>query len=92
MNLKILSKRVRHVKISFLVMFEKNKKIFKNIIKNLVSIIGYSLVKDLSRQNLSNPVNLEKAKANIERFREIISDPINLLIDRTSNSGYVERG
>ena len=33
----------------------------------------------------------EKAENNIERFREIISDPLNNLIERVPNAGYVDK-
>mgnify|MGYP001208595651 CR=1 FL=1 len=38
---------------------------------------------------VADPENLGKAKNNYERFREIISDPLNLLIHRMPNAGYV---
>jgi hypothetical protein len=41
----------------------------------------------------ASPLNLEKASAEnfIERFREIISDPLNLLIKRIPSAGYLDK-
>ena len=38
----------------------------------------------------ANPVALEKASCFIDRFREIVSDPLNLLIERVPEAGYVD--
>jgi hypothetical protein len=41
----------------------------------------------------ANYKTLQKAEAHIERYREIISDPLNLLINRVPEAGYIdERG
>lgn len=37
-----------------------------------------------------NPKFLEKATTNIERFREVVSDPLNLLIARVPEAGFVD--
>jgi len=34
---------------------------------------------------------LEKASIFKERFREIVSDPLNLLIDRVPQAGYIDQ-
>ena len=36
------------------------------------------------------PVGLKKAEIPLDRFREVISDPINLLIKRVPQAGYVD--
>ncbi|MDW5318313.1 FkbM family methyltransferase [Rhizobium sp. PL01] len=38
-----------------------------------------------------NPATLDKANIVIERYREIISDPLNLLIAKVPAAGYVDR-
>lgn len=38
----------------------------------------------------ADPIILGKAEETIERYREIISDPLNLLISRVPSSGYVD--
>lgn len=39
----------------------------------------------------ANPYCLEKAEIFKDRFREVISDPLNILIDRVPESGYVDQ-
>ena len=38
----------------------------------------------------ANPKTLEKASRFDERFREIIADPVNLLINRVPEAGFVD--
>jgi Methyltransferase FkbM domain len=38
----------------------------------------------------ADPAGLEKATLFVERFREIVSDPVNLLISRVPQAGYVD--
>lgn len=42
------------------------------------------------KSQFANEKSLGKASNYIERFREIVSDPINLLIDRVPNAGYLD--
>lgn len=44
----------------------------------------------MSGRAYANYINLQKAEAFIERYREIISDPLNLLISRVPEAGYVD--
>lgn len=39
----------------------------------------------------ANPHTLQKASVFIERFREIVADPLNILIERVPQAGYVDR-
>jgi len=56
----------------------------------------------LNKKNKKNPplktasadfLSLEKASAEnfVERFREVVSDPLNLLIKRTPSAGYIDK-
>lgn len=40
----------------------------------------------------ADPHTLEKNKSRLDRFREIVVDPLNLLIDRVPEAGYVKDG
>lgn len=52
---------------------------------------GYELRRIRSAQ-ASDPRTLAKARSTIERFREVVSDPLNLLIARVPQAGYVDEG
>lgn len=41
-------------------------------------------------ENPSNFLNLEKAKNFKERYREIISDPLNNLINKEDKAGFID--
>jgi hypothetical protein len=43
------------------------------------------------RKGYANPDSLEKASSYIERYREIVSDPLNILIYRVPEAGYVDK-
>ena len=71
-------------------MLNKSKYFFKRIILKLLRFAGYELLPIHKKINFSDPNKLEKATLFTERFREIISDPVNLLIKRTPTAGYVD--
>ena len=50
--------------------------------------LGYGI--EFYRSQFANEKSLGKASNFIERYREIVSDPINLLIDRAPNAGYLD--
>jgi hypothetical protein len=59
------------------------------LIRQLVARGGYEIRRAETRR-YGNPVRLEKARSTIERFREVISDPLNLLIARVPQAGFVD--
>ena len=69
----------------------------KNILKSLLVTFFPKLTRIRNYYNevyvnpFSDPTSLEKAKNYIERFREIVSDPLNLLIERIPEAGYVDK-
>jgi len=60
----------------------------KEMIKNLAAKAGNRFK---PRNNYSNPDDLEKATCYIERYREIVSDPLNVLIRRVPDAGYITK-
>jgi hypothetical protein len=62
---------------------------FKKTVKNILSKFGYKVEK-IDDQEFADPKKLEKASKFIERFREIVSDPINILINRVEDAGYID--
>jgi hypothetical protein len=44
------------------------------------------------RPEFADGEQLGKATLFLERYREIVSDPLNVLIDRVPNAGYVDKG
>ena len=44
----------------------------------------------VEKSTFSDPQTLAKAEAFLERFREVLSDPVNLLINRVPEAGYVD--
>jgi len=50
--------------------------------------LGY----DVNKRNreYGNPSRLDKATVLVERYREIVSDPLNILINRVAEAGYVD--
>lgn len=50
---------------------------------------GYEITKEKKRVYVS-PDGLEKAEKYLERYREIISDPLNTLIEKVPEAGYVD--
>lgn len=63
----------------------------KQIIKNLLRHIGLELRRSNNVLSYADPNNLEKANLIVERYREIISDPLNILIERVPQAGYVDK-
>lgn len=60
----------------------------RELIRQIVLRFGYEEKK--SDEKYSDPRTLEKASSLIERFREVVSDPLNLLIERVPEAGYVD--
>jgi hypothetical protein len=60
----------------------------KALIKDTASRLGYDIRK--SPPGYADPQTLEKADTFVERFREVVSDPLNLLIERVPEAGYVD--
>jgi hypothetical protein len=54
-----------------------------------ITKLGRKLLKP-SKLKYADAGRLEKAGAFIERFREIVSDPVNVLISRVPEAGYVD--
>lgn len=61
---------------------------FRQLAKRLIQAIGYQVRKLPTLY--ADPAGLDKAKTFIERYREVISDPLNILIQRVAESGYVD--
>ena len=60
--------------------------------KRFVAMLGFKLQR-MPSYTYANADSLEKASSNIERYREIVSDPLNLLVNRVPAAGYlVENG
>jgi hypothetical protein len=64
----------------------------KNMARRAARALGYELSKVQAPANVpyADPSKLEKASRYDERYREIISDPINMLIERVPEAGYVD--
>jgi hypothetical protein len=60
-------------------------------LNRLMSGLVYRRKNSLSSFSYANCETLGKASEFTERFREIVSDPINVLIRRVPNAGYVDR-
>jgi hypothetical protein len=58
------------------------------MLKALIKGLGYDIRKALP--GYADPATLQKADTFIERFREVVSDPLNLLIERVPDAGYVD--
>lgn len=72
-------------------MQRKMKKTIKHTVDNILDHFGYQLRK-FDLQSKANAATLGKACAHIERFREIVSDPLNLLIRRVPSAGFLNDG
>ena len=68
-----------------------NKKNMKQLVKDIFLIFGFDIHKKELPLKFSNHQIIEKSKGNnyIRRFREIISDPLNLMIERCSSAGFI---
>lgn len=62
----------------------------KATIKRLAASLGYE-IRAVSSEPYGDVKTLAKASVQIERFREVVSDPLNLLIARVPEAGYVDR-
>lgn len=62
---------------------------FKKYIKNILRIFNLKLSL-IQNQEYADILLLEKAKNFQERFKDVISDPLNLLIDRVPQAGYLD--
>ncbi|CAM8624951.1 Methyltransferase FkbM [Burkholderiales bacterium] len=60
----------------------------KHTLKRVSRRFGFDLRSHTSK-GYCDPSTLGKAQKNIERFREIVSDPLNLMIERVPESGYI---
>jgi hypothetical protein len=60
----------------------------KNLIRRILKVYGYKVTKNI--RHYANPDLLEKAPNFLERYREIVSDPINIFIKRVPEAGYVD--
>jgi hypothetical protein len=64
----------------------------KKITKIVFNKLGFEIKRKVPELTFAKYKNLDKANSNnyFERFREIISDPINLLINRVPQSGFLD--
>jgi hypothetical protein len=62
----------------------------KSIINNVLRVFHCEIQK-IKYESYADPSTLEKATIFIERFREIVSDPLNILIKRVPDAGYIDR-
>jgi hypothetical protein len=62
----------------------------KKLIKNILEKIGYR-INSIKKNQYCEMEKLEKASIYIERYREIVSDPLNLMISRVPEAGYVDK-
>ena len=65
---------------------------FKEITKILLNKLGFEIKRKVPELTFANYKSLDKANDHnyFERFREIISDPLNLLINRVPQSGFLD--
>jgi len=59
--------------------------------KILLLLIKFFKLKIEKIPNYGNSILLEKGQSYPDRFREIISDPINIFIQRVADAGYVDK-
>jgi hypothetical protein len=57
--------------------------------KKIIDAFGYRISK-VKKKLICDPHRLGKARIFVERYREIISDPLNILIDRIPESGFID--
>jgi len=67
----------------------KMTKLIKDLAKNLLKLFNIKLSK-IENEARGNILFLEKAKNFQERFKDAISDPLNLLIERVPEAGYMD--
>jgi hypothetical protein len=77
------------------------KKLLRILLKQLLRILlpitaqerlsrAVSYQREIFSDQFADHQSLGKASIFVERFREIVSDPLNLLIERVDNAGYVD--
>lgn len=71
-------------------MFSKIIISIKTFLKRIILRSLNIQVQDIKIENPSNFLNLEKAKNFKERYREIISDPLNNLINKEDKAGFID--
>ncbi|WP_250973174.1 FkbM family methyltransferase [Agrobacterium rosae] len=69
---------------------KKDMASLRRLINQQLKSFGYEITKEKKR-NFVNPDRLEKADKYLERYREIISDPLNMLIQKVPEAGYVDK-
>jgi len=62
----------------------------KKIIRKILEKIGYR-INSIKKNQYCDVGKLEKASIYIERYREIVSDPLNLVIKRVPEAGYIDK-
>ena len=62
----------------------------KNFIKQIIQATGFD-IKRTENKVYADASKLEKGTSYVERYREIVSDPINILIKRVPEAGYVDK-
>lgn len=65
-------------------------KIFPSYARKALKLLGVDARRSYPGSAYANPQTLAKASLFIERFREIVSDPLNILIERVPQAGYVD--
>lgn len=68
------------------------KRIVRNFVSKSAGFLGLEVSAAERLDLFADPSRLEKSVAFIERFREIVSDPINLMIQRVPEAGYIRDG
>jgi hypothetical protein len=62
----------------------------KKFVKKLSNLAGVDLKRIPNKNEIADSATLGKAETFIERYREIISDPLNLLIERVPDAGFFD--
>jgi hypothetical protein len=60
----------------------------QRLLEKVIKRCGYRVAK--LQRNYADPRSIAKAEEFVERYREIVADPLNLLIRRVPQSGYVD--
>lgn len=60
-------------------------------VKNAFRYIGIEIKRWNFVREYADPQILQKARLTIERYREIVSDPLNILIERAPQAGYIDK-
>lgn len=64
----------------------------KNRVQKIFSKLGFDIQPILDTTQFADAATLAKANVFIERFREVVSDPLNILIERVPEAGYMVDG